>query len=73
MQADIENLKAAAAAVIRRPREPRLPRRHLGLLPNRYYASQEEYLGVLAEAMREEYEAIYRAGLVLQVIAPTWP
>ena len=39
-------------------------------LPNRYYASQEEYLGALAEAMREEYEAIHRAGLVLQLDCP---
>ena len=38
--------------------------------PNRYYASQEEYLGALAEAMREEYEAIHRAGLVLQLDCP---
>jgi 5-methyltetrahydropteroyltriglutamate--homocysteine methyltransferase len=41
--------------------------------PNRYYASQEEYLGALAEAMREEYEAIHRAGLVLQLDCQTWP
>jgi 5-methyltetrahydropteroyltriglutamate--homocysteine methyltransferase len=38
--------------------------------PNRYYASQQEYLGALAEAMREEYEAIHRAGLVLQLDCP---
>jgi 5-methyltetrahydropteroyltriglutamate--homocysteine methyltransferase len=38
--------------------------------PNRYYASQEEYLGAVAEAMREEYEAIHRAGLVLQLDCP---
>ena len=38
--------------------------------PNRYYASQEEYLGALAEAMREEYEAIHRAGLILQLDCP---
>jgi len=38
--------------------------------PNRYYDSQEEYLGTLAEAMRQEYEAIHRAGLVLQLDCP---
>jgi 5-methyltetrahydropteroyltriglutamate--homocysteine methyltransferase len=38
--------------------------------PNRYYGSQEEYLGTLAEAMRQEYEAIHRAGLVLQLDCP---
>jgi len=38
--------------------------------PNRYYRSQEEYLGALAGAMREEYEAIHQAGLVLQLDCP---
>jgi 5-methyltetrahydropteroyltriglutamate--homocysteine methyltransferase len=38
--------------------------------PNRYYGSQEEYLGALAEAMREEYEAIHRAGFILQLDCP---
>jgi 5-methyltetrahydropteroyltriglutamate--homocysteine methyltransferase len=38
--------------------------------PNQYYDSQEEYLGTLAEAMRQEYEAIHRAGLVLQLDCP---
>src|SRR5436190_3815224 len=32
---------------------------------NRYYASQEEYLAALAEAMRVEYVAIVDAGLLL--------
>ena len=72
VQADIENLKAAtegvpAAGVFMSAASP-------GVIsvfsPNRYYASQEEYLGALAEAMREEYEAINRAGLVLQVDCP---
>ena len=72
VQADIENLKAAtegvpAAGVFMSAASP-------GVIsvftPNRYYASQEEYLGALAEAMREEYEAIHRAGLVLQVDCP---
>ena len=38
--------------------------------PNRYYPSEEEYLGALAEAMREEYEAIHQAGFVLQLDCP---
>ncbi|MGH3273164.1 MAG: cobalamin-independent methionine synthase II family protein [Streptosporangiaceae bacterium] len=72
VQADIENLKAAAAgtgaaAVFMSAASP-------GVIsvfsPNRYYSSQEEYLGVLAEAMREEYEAIHRAGFVLQLDCP---
>ena len=38
--------------------------------PNEYYASYEKYLAALGEAMRTEYEAIVRAGFILQVDAP---
>ncbi|MBL8550335.1 MAG: cobalamin-independent methionine synthase II family protein [Hyphomonadaceae bacterium] len=34
---------------------------------NEHYGSQEEFLFALADAMREEYEAIARAGLLVQV------
>ena len=37
---------------------------------NHYYASQEEYLAALAEAMRVEYLAIVEAGLLLQIDDP---
>ena len=72
VQSDIDTLKAAtegvrAAGVFMSAASP-------GVIavfsPNRYYASQEEYLGALAEAMREEYEAIHRAGLILQLDCP---
>jgi len=72
VRADIENLKAAAqgvsaAATFMSAASP-------GVIsvfsPNRYYASQEEYLSALSEAMREEYEAIHRAGFILQVDCP---
>ena len=39
-------------------------------LPNEYYASEQDYLEALGEAMREEYEAIAAAGFVLQVDCP---
>jgi 5-methyltetrahydropteroyltriglutamate--homocysteine methyltransferase len=45
-------------------------------MTNRYYPSHEEYIGALADAMKEEYEAIAAAGLVLQVDCPdlaSWP
>jgi 5-methyltetrahydropteroyltriglutamate--homocysteine methyltransferase len=45
-------------------------------MTNRYYPSDEQYVGALAEAMREEYEAIAGAGLVLQLDCPdlaSWP
>ncbi|MFG1609062.1 cobalamin-independent methionine synthase II family protein [Actinoplanes sp. NPDC049265] len=38
--------------------------------PNRHYATEEDYLFALAEAMRVEYEAIHAAGFVLQVDCP---
>jgi 5-methyltetrahydropteroyltriglutamate--homocysteine methyltransferase len=72
VQSDIENLKAAtdgvpAANAFMSAASP-------GVIavfsPNRFYASDEEYLGALAEAMREEYEAIHRAGLILQLDCP---
>jgi 5-methyltetrahydropteroyltriglutamate--homocysteine methyltransferase len=34
---------------------------------NEYYATEKEYIYAIADALREEYLAIYRAGLVLQV------
>jgi 5-methyltetrahydropteroyltriglutamate--homocysteine methyltransferase len=37
---------------------------------NRYYASDEEYLAALADAMRVEYQAIVDAGFVLQIDDP---
>lgn len=38
--------------------------------PNEYYSADEEYLEALAEAMKQEYEEIVGAGLVLQVDCP---
>jgi 5-methyltetrahydropteroyltriglutamate--homocysteine methyltransferase len=37
---------------------------------NRYYASDEDYLAALADAMHEEYRAIVDAGFVLQIDDP---
>ncbi len=39
-------------------------------LANDYYATQEEYLYALADAMKPEYDAIAAAGLVLQMDCP---
>ena len=38
--------------------------------PNEYYPSQDAYLEALAAAMKSEYEAIVRAGYVLQIDCP---
>jgi 5-methyltetrahydropteroyltriglutamate--homocysteine methyltransferase len=37
---------------------------------NKYYKSEDEYLEALGNAMQVEYEAIYKAGLVLQLDCP---
>jgi 5-methyltetrahydropteroyltriglutamate--homocysteine methyltransferase len=38
--------------------------------PNRHYPRHEDYVWALAEAMREEYEAIHHAGFLLQLDCP---
>jgi 5-methyltetrahydropteroyltriglutamate--homocysteine methyltransferase len=38
--------------------------------PNQFYSNLEQYLEALANAMREEYEAIVQAGFILQVDCP---
>ncbi len=38
--------------------------------PNEYYPSHDAYLEALAEAMKQEYEAIVNSGLLLQVDCP---
>jgi 5-methyltetrahydropteroyltriglutamate--homocysteine methyltransferase len=39
-------------------------------LPNQHYASREAYLARLVDVMKEEYDAIHRAGFVLQIDCP---
>jgi 5-methyltetrahydropteroyltriglutamate--homocysteine methyltransferase len=39
-------------------------------LRNRFYETEDAYLGALAEALRHEYEAIVASGFVLQIDAP---
>ena len=38
--------------------------------PNQYYPTHEAYVEAIAEAMREEYEAIVAAGFILQIDCP---
>ena len=38
--------------------------------PNEYYATLDEYLEAIGEAMKTEYEAIVGAGFMLQIDAP---
>jgi 5-methyltetrahydropteroyltriglutamate--homocysteine methyltransferase len=39
-------------------------------IQNRYYDTEEKYLCALADALRVEYQAIVRAGFILQIDAP---
>ena len=71
VRADIDNVKAAAAAA-------GVPNEHVflpatapsGVGQNEYYKSDEEYFHALAAAMSEEYRAIADAGLLLQIDDP---
>lgn len=70
--ADIENFRAALAAT--KVEEGFLTAASPGLvsmfLGNSYYATEEEFLWAVAEAMRPEYEAIVEAGFLLQLDCP---
>jgi 5-methyltetrahydropteroyltriglutamate--homocysteine methyltransferase len=72
VHADIENLKAALAGVnADEAFITAISPSNLELYyENHYYASDEEYLVALAEAMRVEYKAIVDAGLLLQIDDP---
>lgn len=69
---DIENLQTAAAAV--EGAEVFMTAASPGViaffLPNEYYPSEEAYLYALADVMKDEYQAIVAAGLVLQLDCP---
>lgn len=65
---DIENLKRAAADVDATDLFlPVLAPASAYWLENEYYASEEEFVFALADALREEYRRIVDAGILLQV------
>jgi 5-methyltetrahydropteroyltriglutamate--homocysteine methyltransferase len=72
LAADLENLKAAVAGAGRLDAfMPSVsPSSCVGLMENRYYKSDEEHLFAVAEALREEYQAIVAAGFMLQIDDP---
>src|SRR5437870_4023494 len=71
-QADVENLRAALTPV--KATEGFMSAASPGVISlffrNEHYPSHEAYLFAIAEAMRHEYEAVARAGFVLQVDCP---
>jgi 5-methyltetrahydropteroyltriglutamate--homocysteine methyltransferase len=72
LQADIANFKAALSGVdVAEGFMTAISPSNLELYyENHYYASDEEYLAALADAMRVEFQAIVDAGLVLQIDDP---
>jgi 5-methyltetrahydropteroyltriglutamate--homocysteine methyltransferase len=72
LQVDIDNLKAALNGA--KPEEAFMPAISPASVAdwqrNAYYKSEEDYLFAIADALREEYEAIVNAGLLLQVDDP---
>jgi 5-methyltetrahydropteroyltriglutamate--homocysteine methyltransferase len=69
---DIDHFKAALAG--RNVLAPYLPSVTLGTvehwMTNEHYSSQEEFLYAIGDVMREEYQAIVDAGLMLQLDDP---
>ena len=72
LQTDIENLTAACAAA--KPVEAFMNAASPGVLtkfvPDRHYRDEDAYVDALANALKEEYEAITKAGFILQIDAP---
>ncbi len=72
VQQDINNLKAAAdeaetEEVFMTSASPGVI---ANFLPNEYYGTEEAYLYALADVMKDEYNAIVQAGLLLQIDCP---
>ena len=72
VKTDIENLKAALAGVgVEEAFIPAIsPSNVEGRQENTYYATDEEYLFAIADAMHEEYKAIVDAGFLVQIDDP---
>jgi 5-methyltetrahydropteroyltriglutamate--homocysteine methyltransferase len=72
LRQDLENMKQAREACA--PADAFLNAASPGVvasfLPNRYYPSHEAYVQAVADAMREEYEAIVGAGFTVQIDCP---
>jgi 5-methyltetrahydropteroyltriglutamate--homocysteine methyltransferase len=71
-QQDIDNLLSAIAT--HEPTQGFMNAASPGVIalfqPNKHYATHEEYLAALADAMAHEYKAIVEAGIVLQLDSP---
>jgi 5-methyltetrahydropteroyltriglutamate--homocysteine methyltransferase len=71
LAADLQNLKAALRGAPIDAFMPSVsPSSCAGFMENRYYNSAEEHAAAVAEALREEYEAIVAAGFQVQIDDP---
>jgi 5-methyltetrahydropteroyltriglutamate--homocysteine methyltransferase len=72
LETDLKNLAAACEAVT--PLQAFMNAASPGVLtkfvPDRYYQDEDAYVGALASVLKEEYEAIVKAGFILQIDAP---
>jgi 5-methyltetrahydropteroyltriglutamate--homocysteine methyltransferase len=72
LETDLRNLREAAARA--KPLECFMNAASPGVIalfqPNKYYATQDEYLEAVAAVMRTEYQGIVKAGVLLQIDAP---
>ena len=71
-QADVDHLKAASANID--AQEAFMTAASPGVVSlffrNEHYPTEEAYLFAIAEAMRQEYETIAKAGIILQIDCP---
>lgn len=72
LEADIANLKAAlkGASPVDVFMPSVSPSSCVGLMENQHYRDEEEHLYAVAEALREEYQAIVAAGFIVQIDDP---
>jgi 5-methyltetrahydropteroyltriglutamate--homocysteine methyltransferase len=72
VETDIKNL--SAAVVSEKPVEAFMNAASPGVLtkfvPDRFYKNEDAYVEALADALKTEYEAIWKAGFILQIDAP---
>ena len=72
LEIDLQNLTAAVGA--EKPIEAFMNSASPGVLtkfvPDRYYRNEDAYVAALADALKAEYEAIHKAGFILQIDAP---
>jgi 5-methyltetrahydropteroyltriglutamate--homocysteine methyltransferase len=77
LQRDLANFKAALQGVnVGEAFVPAIAPAMVGRGQNQYYATEEEYIFAIAEALKTEYRAIVDAGFILQIDDPglgeTW-